>query len=85
MSACLHGGSYFGELSDYFVIIVSFVRHLAMAAVFYTVLISKIAATVFSQHIKRAITKQTVKIVRVDCTVTREKLTIPMAKKLVVL
>lgn len=56
-----------------------------MAAVFYTVLISKIAATVFSKHIKRAITKQTVKIVRVVRFVTREKLTIPMAKKLIVL
>lgn len=85
MSAFLHSVSYFRKLTSYMVIIVPFVGHHAMAAVFYAVFPAEITAAVFSQHIERAVTKQTVEIVRIIRLVTGEKLTIPVAEKLVVL
>lgn len=55
-----------------------------MAAVFSSIFKSEISAAFLSQHIKRTITKQTVKIIRVISLVAWKEFTVSVAKKPVV-
>lgn len=76
----------FTEFFHHVVITSPLVWHQAAGTILHARIgVLKIAATVFTQSVKRTVTKQAIEIFLILCLVAWEKLALPMLKKLIIL